>query len=407
MPFIANPVHGLSLGGLQFVANGQTVVYTDAPSGDTYKFNVLDTDTQWGNAEPVTETLLSMLTDGSQVTYLRDDNREPSLSVLVEASGAAGLAAAEAALRAVTYKAAELIWQPPSSASAKTVFDVVFSRLDHQMDSLAERWFRRSYKISLQALPHARSATKVLTAAVTTAAPTVVDSASSATNWSAPVGPTGATVTVVSGAVRASYDPSIAVAGGSAYGTTLRRTASLSVATSKYIAIDWKSSITSAYAFQTDATFGNLPEVRREPAPTAGYTRSWFQVPDSVTTLAWLQFIILHPAYPTGTATLDIDQVLLAATLPVSGTARQLMRTIDPGGSVPAEGAHQGRARDHEPGADDHLLPPAERRLRAAASSVAVILRDCCQLPGRGFRLLPQHRHASAVQHPRDGGSEG
>jgi hypothetical protein len=105
MPFIANPVHGLSLGGLQFVANGQTVVYTDAPSGDTYKFNVLDTDTQWGNAEPVTETLLSMLTDGSQVTYLRDDNREPSLSVLVEASGAAGLAAAEVALRAVTYKA--------------------------------------------------------------------------------------------------------------------------------------------------------------------------------------------------------------------------------------------------------------------------------------------------------------
>jgi hypothetical protein len=242
MPFIANPVHGLSLGGLQFVANGQTVVYTDAPSGDTYKFNVLDTDTQWGNAEPVTETLLSMLTDGSQVTYLRDDNREPSLSVLVEASGAAGLAAAEAALRAVTYKAAELIWQPPSSASAKTVFDVVFSRLDHQMDSLDERWFRRSYKISLQALPHARSATKVLTAAVTTAAPTVVDSASSATNWSAPA-PTGATVSVVSGAVRSTYDPSL---GGSYYGTILRRTASLSVATSKYIAIDWKSSITSA-----------------------------------------------------------------------------------------------------------------------------------------------------------------
>lgn len=335
MPFVSNPVHGLSLDGLQFVANGQTVVHTDAPSGETYMFEVAEPDTQWGNPQPVTVALLTMLTNGSQVSHLRDDNREPTIALTVKASGAAALAAAEVDLRAATGKSAELVWQPSASAAAATVFDVVWSQLDHQMDSWRERWFWRSYTISLQALPHARSEDKVITPAVATVAPTVVDAGASTTNWSA-IAPSGATLSVVSGAVRLTYNPATATSG--VYGATMRRTATVSTTTEKYISVDWKTSISSIYALQTSAT-GNLPEVRREPAPTAGFTRSWFQVPDSVTSIAWLQFVILHPAYPSGSATLDIDQVLLANALPASGTGRQLTRTIAPGGSVAAEGS--------------------------------------------------------------------
>src|SRR5690242_10786230 len=105
MGFIANPVHDLTLGGLVLIENGSPKVYTDAPSGETYTFEVSgeDQDTSWGNPQPVTTTLLSLLTNGSQVAYLRDDNREPSIALTVKASGASALAAAEVALRKVTY----------------------------------------------------------------------------------------------------------------------------------------------------------------------------------------------------------------------------------------------------------------------------------------------------------------
>ncbi|MBA2952106.1 hypothetical protein GON03_19005 [Nocardioides sp. MAH-18] len=338
MSYVANSIHSLSLGGLVFVANGQTVVYTDATSGETYSFNVLDPETHWGNPQPITVTLLSLMTSGSRVIKLRDENREPSIALTIKASGGAGLAAAEKALVAVVGKPAELKWQPPSPTAALTVFDVVWSRLDHKMDSvgsIGERFLRRSYAIALQALPGARGATKIITPAVATATPTVIDSAASTTNW-AVLSPAGATLSVVSGAVRSTYNPATSIGAG-LYGSALRRTAAVSTSTEKYISIDWKTSIPSIVGAQTNATTGNLPEVRREPGAVAGFTRSWYQVPDSVTSLAWIQFGIVHPA-STGSATLEIDLVQTAATLPISGTARQLSRTINPGGSLPTEG---------------------------------------------------------------------
>jgi hypothetical protein len=110
-----------------------------------------------------------------------------------------------------------------------------------------------------------------------------------------------------------------------------------------------------------------------------------------VTTLAWLQLVILHPAYPTGTATLDIDQVLLAATLPVSGTARQLTRTIDPGGSVPAKGtikvehatAGLGQAIVFTHPSTGGYSPPLRQWLTATSSS-----RSPMRLDGVGFHAL-------------------
>lgn len=335
MPFVSNSVHGLSLGGLALVENGTDKTYTDAPSGETYTFRVLEPDTQWGNPEPVTTTLLSLMTNGSQVIKLRDENREPSIALTIEASGAAGLAAAEKALVAVVGEPAELKWQPPSSASVPTVFDVVWSELEHQMDSFEERFLRRSYKIALQALPYARSATQVITPAVATAAPTVVDSGAATTNWTIQ-SPAGATLSVVSGAVRSTYSPATSIGSG-LYGTSMRRTATFSTATDKYIAVDWKSSIPSIFSLFINGSLTALPEARREPGTVAGFTRSWFQVSSTVASVTSFEFNIIHPAN-TGSATLEIDQVQKAATLPASGSARQLTRTITPGGSVPAEG---------------------------------------------------------------------
>ena len=340
MAFVANTVHSLSLNGLVFVANGQAVKYTD-PSGETYFFDISDTDTQWGNAVPITTTLLTLLTDGSQVTHERDDNREPSIALTVKATGPNALEAAEVALRKAVGEPGELRWQPPSPGAAVTVFDVTWSVLKHRMDSFGERYLRRLWTIELEALPHARSATKIITPAVTTVAPTVVDTGSATTNWTAP-SPAGATVSVVSGAVTSTYDPDGGP--GPYYGTVLQRAfpSALNVSANKYLAIDWKSQLPAAFGLGNinGNPFANLVEVRREPAPAGGFTRSWFRILDATTSLTLFNFAIIHP--PTAavaTATLSIDQVLLANALPVSGTARQKMTSIIPGGSVPTEGS--------------------------------------------------------------------
>ncbi|MDF1603404.1 hypothetical protein [Nocardioides sp. YIM 152315] len=343
MTFVTTPVHGLSLGvpggtPLVFVEDGVTVVHTDALSGETYEFDVLAPDTQWGNPVPVVEVLTSMLTNGARVRHLRDDNRLPSVALTVRASGPNGLSAAEKALQLVSGRPAELIWQPPIPNAAPTVFEVVWSQFDHRMDDFRERWVERSYLVSLQALPHGRSVSKIITPAVVGAAPTVVDNGSSATNWAVEIPATGA-LSVSSGAVTNTYDPDIDVGSGLG-GANLRRTADIDVSDTPYLSNDWATSKAPnppLMGVTVDGEGALLPEVRREPGTTAGFTRSWYQVPAASSTVSSFSFFVTH-VRSTGSATLQIDKVQKAATLPSSGTTRQKVATIFPGGSVPAHG---------------------------------------------------------------------
>lgn len=197
----------------------------------------------------------------------------------------------------------------------------------------------RIYSLTFAAYPWPRSSEKIVTPAVTAAAPTVVDSGSSTTGWSAPYGPTGATVTVVSGAVTSTYNSAVLNDRPyfPFYGTTLARDVSIDVSTDKFVGIDWKSSIGGYFFIGTDS--GLQTEVRREPAPATGYTRSWFRASDSVSTVPYVHVEInLNGRRGVGTQTLAVDQIVQANALPVTGTARQITRVIEPGGSVSAEG---------------------------------------------------------------------
>lgn len=331
MTLITNPGHGVTLGGLALMAGGKPVSYAAG-----FTLEVSRDGTTWSNPDVVVSSLISEFSDGDLVVQQRVGNRQPVLYVRISATTHSGLVAGDSALSAVVGGPEDLIWQPPDPSAPPTVYEVVHSRMDHAWDDWDEMNHRRVWTITMSAMPWPRSVNKIITPAVTAVAPTVVDSGSATTNWTAP-GPTGATVTVVSGAVTSTYNPST-VNGNGTYGSALRRTASIGTTTSKYIGIDWKSSLPAVQSVQVNGNpFALETEVRREPL-AGGYTRSWYRMADSVTTVNTLELGTQHPANAAASATLSIDQVLLANALPASGTTRQKISTIFPGGSVPAEG---------------------------------------------------------------------
>lgn len=331
MPLIANPQHAISLGGLSLVSAGKPVTH---PAGFTTEVSA--DGTTWGNPSVAVSSLISQLSDGDMVRQDRVGNREPVLFVRITANGHAALVSGDTALSAVVGHAAELTWTPPGPGSPTTVIDVVHSRMDHQWDDMNSRRYVRVWVVTMSALPWVRSAAKVVTPAVTPITPTVVDSGSAVTNWSSPS--SGAVVSVVTGAVTSTYSPSVSTAGF--FGTTLVRNlpGTLNTSSAKYIGIDWKASLTVLQAARTSASPANMTEVRRDPAPTAGFVRSWYKLADTVSSISSLTFGVIHPSNAAASATLSIDQVLLANELPSTGTARQRTRIVAPGGNVPAEG---------------------------------------------------------------------
>lgn len=331
---ITNPGHGITLGGLALVEDGQPVQHAAG-----FKTEVSANGTTWGNPEPAVASLLSALTDGDRVSQTRVGNRQPVLYVRITQTSAGGLTEGERALAAVTNRAVELAWQPPDATEPPTVFDVMHSRMDFEFNDLSELRRQRTYVITMTALPWGRSAEKIVTLAVTAVAPTVVDAGSATTNWTAPFGPTGATVTVVTGAVTATYNA--AVLNNRPvfpyYGTALRRTATINTTSDKFLAIDWKTSVPGYWFMLINGATIALTEVRRDPGAVAGFTRSWYNV-GAVTSVTSFDFVLDLTMQGSGTQTLSVDQILLANALPATGTGRQLSRFVDPGGSVTAEG---------------------------------------------------------------------
>ncbi|WP_181312460.1 hypothetical protein [Nocardioides campestrisoli] len=313
------PDHSLSIGGLSLVKRGRAVVH---PEGFTT--SVSADGTEWGNPAAVIAELLSGLSDGEIRSRRRTSNREPVIYVQATGANAFALEAAEKALMRVTGRPADVVWTPPLMGTP-TVFDASWSELEFLFDDAAEMRGQRKYRITFSALPWARSQSLVVTPAAASGGPTVVNDCSSATGWASSDG----AVTVVSGAVVSTYDASVV---DPFPGTTLTLTQAIDTSANHHLGIDWKSSIPSLHALQVGVDL--IPEARRESL-AGGRTRSWYYIPDS--TLRAFTFGIVHSA-SAGTATLSVDQVVTAPTLPVTGTARQLTRTIKPAGSVPAEG---------------------------------------------------------------------
>lgn len=330
---IQDPAHEVVLGGLALMENGYPVEY---PEG--YTLSVESDDTTWGNPQAKSTTLYSMLSAGSLVSRDPDDNRSPVVRVKVSASGPEGLELGEAALMAVCNKPTTLEWLPPQTGAIKAVFDVVDSSLEFLFDDLDEMRMTRTWRVSMSALPYARDEHLTVSPAVPFVAGTVVDSGSSTTNWTASR-PAGASMSVVSGAITSTYDPSL-IQGGY-YGTNLNRAFAtpLDVSVSRYFAVDWKASVPSYHGFLVNGS-GGLTEVRRDPL-AGGFVRSYYQVPASMTSVSRFDFGIVHAVQPSGSATLSVDQVQVMQALPMIGTARHQLRTIDVGGSAPTQGTIQ------------------------------------------------------------------
>lgn len=332
MSRITTPLHAITLGGLPLVEDGQPYEhaggFTTEVSADGFTLD---------NPEIVVAQIISALSEGDLIAGSHVGNREASFRVRIKAKWAGDLAAGEKALAAVVGRAVELVWQPPDPVDPATVFDVLHSRMDFQFDDFDELQRIRTYVLTLTCLPRGRSDTKIVTPALTAAAPTVVDAGSSSTNWTAPT-PSGASLSVVSGAITNTYDAGVNLGSGLG-GAALRRVANFDVTTQPYLAIDWSSSRASAplLGMMVDGQSAFFTELRREPVGT--FTRSWYAVPDGSTTVNQFSFAVTHGLAASGTsATLKIDQVQKANALPAVGTARQLTRTVAPGGSVTAEG---------------------------------------------------------------------
>ena len=94
----------VSLGDVDLMLDGDDVPYEDG-----FTLRVTGEDASLGASESVTSVLLSMLTNGSLVTRDRDENRQPTLIVEVEAEYDDGLALArgEELLRSVVGKPVE------------------------------------------------------------------------------------------------------------------------------------------------------------------------------------------------------------------------------------------------------------------------------------------------------------
>lgn len=125
---------------------------------DSYWFNTLGEDADFGEPGPVDLALESLLADGSPVETTRWENREATFRVQIEAPDAAGLAEGEASLQAQVGVRTTLAWTPPDGFGPTTVFDVETSRLKYLFNDLDEvrSVCRRTFQLTLTCLPWAR-----------------------------------------------------------------------------------------------------------------------------------------------------------------------------------------------------------------------------------------------------------
>jgi len=171
--------HELVLGDLRF---GEENFHDD-----DFWFDVHAEGTTFGNSDPVTEVVRSLLADGDLTRITRFGNREVSLRVEVNGPDLQSVALGEAALRRELGKSNVLTWLPPDDVAAPTAFEVLTSSMSQVFDDLDELRRKRVFDVTLTCAPFARSVdlTTVEPLTVEDSALTVVDDCSTGTGWTA------------------------------------------------------------------------------------------------------------------------------------------------------------------------------------------------------------------------------
>lgn len=141
--------------------------------------------TDLGAPESVTQIMASLLADGEIESETRRSNRTIVLPILIDDSDLLALAEAEAALSVEADRERNtLTIDPGDGAAPVTVFDTFRGRAAFNRDDDEEVAGFRRWTLTLRALPHGRSATKVVDSAGTPpSSGTVVNSCESTAGW--------------------------------------------------------------------------------------------------------------------------------------------------------------------------------------------------------------------------------
>lgn len=307
--------HRLTLGNL--VLSGADLPET------SYAFSVAADDLTWGDAEPIERTIRTLLQDGAVTVADGLNNRTATFLVNVEGPDSQALARGEAALAGELGKPNLLTWSPPDGWGPATVFEVFTSSMDHLADDLREiQQCERVYRVRLVCHPTARAESLTEVAAIlqpdVTPASTTIDAGNALTNWneigSAVLSDGGAYLQVDGGIVR-----------------EFEWVGSVNLTGTPYVTLD-----VAGYVTASDMVFNGQSATRVATIPVAGgFRRSVWRVdnPGSSTRITF-RFETNQPAYP-----ISFLSLLRWDLLPVMGTGRQKIRTVDVHGSARTQGS--------------------------------------------------------------------
>lgn len=333
----------LLFGSLELARNDVVTPYQVFAVGD---------DGSWGNPDPVIAVVDSLLGDGQLASVVRHNNREAQFKITVSAPDGTSLAAAEAALVAETERQNVLVWSAPDGYAPTTVFDVVTSYLEHSFDDESELRLERHYVLHLTLYPHSRSFSSTTVAAlgsgITPTTPAVeetVSTCSSLTNWT--------------GRVRTGIEPLTLESGTHLYMRAtigvlmwMRYTMAADQAWSDtpYLVVDWNATgaVDTRYTLTAQVGGPSLPErfltaLTTGPSPlNPAYKRSVFLIPAADANLVrYVQFAHENQlTSPSGSKwALRVDNVMVTdGGAANDGTARQLSRSLEIGGTARAMG---------------------------------------------------------------------
>ena len=310
--------------------------YLHGGESDEWTVDVIADGVDWGSPAGVDAAVQTLLQNSTLVMRERYDNREVTFKVRIRAADGVILAAAEAALFAELGKPNEMVWTPPAAYSPPTVFRVVMSDMEPDVDDLAELRCERTYSLHFVCEAFNRSVDEIVTEAESqpvdgggdpvTPIDTLVDNCSSTSGWAA--GPSQ-TLNTGSGTLYTSF----------AQFPSLTRTGTVSLTDTPIIAVDAK--VTGEGAGDPWLSWGPSAQMSKPPFASGpspygdqGYTRYYYNVP--VSSVGSLQVSYSFSGSKMGRVW--VNEIRKQNSPPSSGTLRQKFFKVDVAGSAPSDG---------------------------------------------------------------------
>lgn len=322
----------ISAGFDDLLVNGDT---TDG-DGNTYTIDAIDDGASWDNPVPVDVAVQRWMTDGAVAATQGHENRTPTFQVRITADTSSALAAAEAALVKRSAQPCLLKWVPPEGApdAPASIFEVWTWHLSHAFSGTDERHLQRYYTLTFTAKPWVRS--ESLTTAVAPIPPGVpttvsIDPCTSTTGWSA--AGTGPLSVVLVGGTSVRTGP-IGFTYGGVHQISMTRTGSVTgLSATPYLILD---AVITGGGSQTLAVSVDFTSLTK--AAQIG-TLSYWRLPAGMTSFSTMSVFATAVVVGSGTITLTISDVSRTDTIGGVGSAKQVSRHLEVGGSVQTSGS--------------------------------------------------------------------